>query len=140
MQSALLGVPDEVRSSVRLPAPERITGVEADEIRDELREFAHLGGFAMRQGSTPWFGAALRTPEDAREAWQLAAQLSSYDLPRLMDRQARSSAALGLRPPASYAEAVARMGLYTAICRTSRGPRPRRLRGRPAGARRCHGR
>ena len=103
-------MPDDARSSVRLPAPERITGIEADEIRDELREFAHLGGFTMRQGQTPWFGAALRTPEDAREAWQLAAQLSSYDLPRLMDRQARSSAALGLRPPASYAEAVAQDG------------------------------
>ena len=117
VQSALLGVPDEARSSVRLPAPERITGIEADEIRDELREFAHLGGFTMRQGSTPWFGAVLRTPEDAREAWQLAAQLSSYDLPRLMDRQARSSAALGLRPPASYAEAVTRMSLFVGIQR-----------------------
>jgi very-short-patch-repair endonuclease len=117
VQSALLGVPDDARSSVRLPAPERITGTEADEIRDELREFAHLGGFTMRPGSTPWFGAVLRTPEDAREAWQLAAQLSSYDLPRLMDRQARSSAALGLRPPASYAEAVTRMSLYSGIQR-----------------------
>ncbi|MGN6676836.1 MAG: AAA domain-containing protein [Streptosporangiaceae bacterium] len=119
VQSALLGVSEDARGSVRLPAPERITGIEADEIRDELREFAHLGGFLMRQGSTPWFGAVLRTPEDAREAWQLAAQLSSYDLPRLMDRQARSSAALGLRPPASYVEAVARMGLYAGIQRIS---------------------
>jgi very-short-patch-repair endonuclease len=117
VQSALLGVPDDARSSVRLPAPERITGMEADEIRDELREFAHLGGFTMRPGSTPWFGAVLRTPEDAREAWQLAAQLSSYDLPRLMDRQARSSASLGLRPPVSYAEAVTRMSLYSGIQR-----------------------
>ncbi|HEX5188664.1 MAG TPA: DUF4011 domain-containing protein, partial [Streptosporangiaceae bacterium] len=119
VQSALLGVPDDARSSVRLPAPERITGIEADEIRDELREFAHLGGFTMRKGSTPWYGAALRTPEDAREAWQLAAQLSSYDLPRLMDRHARTSAALGLRPPASYADAIARMSLYTGIGRTT---------------------
>ena len=140
VQSALLGVPDEVRSSVRLPAPERITGVEADEIRDELREFAHLGGFTMRQGSTPWFGAALRTPEDAREAWQLAAQLSRYDLPRLMDRQARSSAALGLRPPASYAEAVARMRLYDGDLADQPRPRPCRLRRRPAGAGRRRGR
>src|SRR5215813_12983807 len=118
VQSALLGVPEEARNSVRLPAPERISGVQADEIRDELREFAHLGGFTMRPGSTPWFGAALRTAEDAREAWQLAAQLSSYDLPRLMDRQARSSANLGLRAPADYAEALARMQLYSGIRQT----------------------
>src|SRR5712691_8999434 len=120
VQSALLGVPDEARNSVRLPAPERITGISADEIRDELREFAHLGGFAMRPGSTPWFGAALRTAQDAREACNLAAQLSAYDLPRLMDRHARTSAALGLRAPAGYADALARMRLYAGIQQTGR--------------------
>ena len=119
VQAALLGVPEEARNSVRLPAPERITAIEADEIRDELREFAHLGGFTMRPGSTPWFGAALRTPEEAREAYQLAVQLSSYDLPRLMDRHARASAALGLRAPAGYADALARMALYAGIKQTA---------------------
>jgi Protein of unknown function (DUF4011)/AAA domain len=119
VQSALLGVPERARNSVRLPAPERISGIEADEIRDELREFAHLGGFSMRPGSTPWFGAALRTPEQAREAYHLTVQLSSYDLPRLMDRHARASAALGLRAPASYQDALARMALYGGISRTT---------------------
>ena len=119
VQSALLGIPAAARNSVRLPAPERITGMRADEIRDELREFAHLGGFAMRPGSTPWFGAALRTADDARMACNLATQLSSYDLPRLLDRHARSSARLGLRRPASYAEAMARISLYASIRRTS---------------------
>ena len=118
VQSALLGVSEEARNSVRLPAPERITGIRADEIRDELREFAHLGGFAMRPGSTPWFGAALRTAENAREACNLAAQLSTYDLPRLMDRHARVSAGLGLRAPADYADALARMSLYAGIQQT----------------------
>jgi len=119
VQSALLGVPAGARNSVRLPAPERISGVQADEIRDELREFAHLGGFTMRPDSTPWFGAALRSAEDAREACQLAARLSSYDLPRLMDRHARASAALGLRVPTGYADALARMSLYAGIQRTT---------------------
>src|SRR5215467_3839775 len=118
VQSALLGVPEEARSLVRLPAPERITPAIADEISDELREFAHLGGFSMRPGSTPWFGAALRTAEDAREACNLAAQLSSYDLPRLMDRHAKTSASLGLRAPADFAEALARMQLYSGITQT----------------------
>jgi very-short-patch-repair endonuclease len=119
VQSALLGVPEEARNSVRLPAPERITGVEADEIRDELREFTHLGGFRMRPGSTPWFGAALRTPEEAREAYHVAVRLSSYDLPRLIDRHARASASLGLLAPASYPGALARMALYAGIARTA---------------------
>src|SRR5260221_307793 len=50
VQSALLRVPEEARNPVRLPAPERITAIEADGIRDELREFAHLGGVTMGPG------------------------------------------------------------------------------------------
>src|SRR5215510_4996991 len=119
VQSALLGVPDDARSPVRLPAPERISPARADEIRDQLREFAHLGGFSMRPNSTPWFGAALRTAEDARIASHLAARLSSYDLPRLMDRHARASAALRLQAPVSYADALARTRLYAGIQQTT---------------------
>ena len=120
VQSALLGVPEEARIGVRLAAPERISGGTADEIRDDLREFAHLGGFTIRPGTTPWFGAALRTAEDARLGCDLAAQLASYDLPRLMDRHARVSAGVGLRPPADFAEALARVRLYSDIQQTCR--------------------
>jgi hypothetical protein len=66
VQSALLGTPAEARTPVRLGAPELISRQDADRTRDELREFAHLGGFALRPDSTPWFGAALRTPDQAR--------------------------------------------------------------------------
>src|SRR5258708_37538278 len=64
-RAARLGTPSGARTPVRLATPERISRQTADAIRDELREFAHLGGFAFRPDSTPWFGAALRTPEDA---------------------------------------------------------------------------
>ena len=65
VQSALLGIPGAgahpgPACRPRSGSPPR----RADEIRDELREFAHLGGFAIRPASTPWFGAALRTTED----------------------------------------------------------------------------
>jgi hypothetical protein len=53
VQSALLGIPEQARTPVRLPAPERITADLADRIRDELREFAHLGGFTIRPRATP---------------------------------------------------------------------------------------
>ena len=73
VQSALLGVPAKrARVSARLTAPEEITPDLADEIRDELREFTRLGGFAMRPGSTPWFGAAIGTRAQAHEAIELA--------------------------------------------------------------------
>ncbi len=118
VQSALLGIPAEARNEVRLAAPERITGAVADDLRDELREFAHLGGFSMRPDTTPWFGAALRTAEDVRQARNLVAQLSSHTMPRMLDIQARASAAVGLREPASYAEVLARMRLYSSVQRT----------------------
>ncbi|HVB44811.1 MAG TPA: AAA domain-containing protein [Streptosporangiaceae bacterium] len=120
VQSALLGIPEQARNPVRLPAPERITGTDADELRDEFREFAHLGGFAMRPDSTPWFGSALRTPEDARRACELAGRLSSYTVPRLIDRHARTAAPVGLEPPASYPAALARMRLYGQVTQTLR--------------------
>jgi len=140
VQSALLGIPDAATTQVRLPAPERITGSGADELRDELREFAHLGGFTIRPDSTPWFGAALRVPEDARQATHLAARLSSYTMPQLLDRHARTAARLGLRPPASYADALTRAKLYAAIQATSQqldpavyGANPRALADAMAG-------
>ncbi len=124
VQSALLGVSDDARTPVRLPAPERISREQADELRDELREFAHLGGFSIRPGSTPWFGAALRTAEEARQACHLAGRLASYTLPLLLDRHARASQAVGLRRSASYAQALLQMRLFARVSQTLAALRP----------------
>jgi len=120
VQSALLGIPQEARTPVRLATPERITVDRADQIRDGLREFAHLGGFTIRPRSTPWFGATLRTAEDARRAADLASRLSSHILPMLTDRCRRAAEETGLHPPASYPEAASQMQLYAGIARTLR--------------------
>jgi hypothetical protein len=120
VQSALLGIPAEARTPVRLAAPERIGPQAADEIRDELREFAHLGGFTFRPDATPWFGAKLRTADDAREACDLAARLGSRSIPMLAHRVARACEETGLRPPAGYAEAQQRVRLYADVAQTLR--------------------
>ncbi len=120
VQSALLGIPAEARTPVRLGAPEQISRTDADRMRDELREFAHLGGFALRPNSTPWFGAALRTPDQVRQACDIAARLSSHSLPMLAHRVARACEETGLRPPASHRECAERMRLYAAVRQTLR--------------------
>ena len=135
VQSALLGVPAEARTPVRLAAPERLTREAADRIRDELREFAHLGGFTLRPGSTPWYGAALRTPDQARQAGDIAARLSSHELPALLHRVARAAADTGLRPPRAYPDAVALLRLYAGVGADAAPPRPGRVRGQPGPAR-----
>ncbi len=120
VQAALLGSLAEARTPVRLAAPEQLTREVADRIRDELREFAHLGGFTLRPGSTPWYGAALRTPDQARQAGDIAARLSSHELPALLHRVARAAADTGLRPPRAYPDAVALLRLYAGVARTQR--------------------
>src|SRR5262252_5603902 len=118
IQSALLGIPEQAHTPVRLAAPELITAGHADRIRDELREFAHLGGFAIRPASTPWYGARLPTAEAARHACDLAARLSSHSIPMLVHHCRRAAEETGLRPPASYREAAAIILLYAAIAQT----------------------
>jgi very-short-patch-repair endonuclease len=118
IQSALLGVADSARTSVRISAPERISGERADRIRDELREFAHLGGFTLRPASTPWFGAMLRTRDEAQQACELAVRLSTRALPKLAHRVEQACAETGLRLPQSYQDRLVSMQLFAAV-RTS---------------------
>jgi very-short-patch-repair endonuclease len=120
IQAALLGVPQEARTPIRLDMPERISAEQADRIRDELREFAHLGGLTFRPQSTPWFGAALRTSEQARQACDLVVRLSGHTLPMLVRQVARASEETGLRLPADYADARSIMRLYAAVGATLR--------------------
>ncbi|MBO0832396.1 MAG: DNA helicase, partial [Actinobacteria bacterium] len=115
LQSALLGVPEEARLGVRLENPELIDRERADRLRDELREFAHLGGFALRPDSTPWFGAVVRSPEEARRSTDIAARLSTRGLPLLIERAAKASAEVGLRPPRAYPEVAVVMRLFAGV-------------------------
>jgi len=112
VQSALLGVPAAARLQIRLGNPELIGREQADQIRDELREFAHLGGFSLRPGSTPWFGATLRTAEDARQASELASRLSSRGGPMLIERVQRACREVGLRLPTAYPDVTTAMRLF----------------------------
>jgi very-short-patch-repair endonuclease len=120
VQSAVLGVPPSGRLGVRLNNPEQISRERADQIRDELREFAHLGGFTLRPDSTPWFGATLRGTEDARQACELAERLSGRGLPMLVDRAARAATEVGLRPPRGYPDTAAMLRLLAAVQATRR--------------------
>jgi len=120
VQSALLGIPDQARTSVRLPGVERIGASTAELVRDDLRVFAHLGGFTLRPSSTPWFGALIRDSSEARQAGALAAKLASDTLPRLTHRMGKACAEAGLRRQNDYAGQAAVMRLFAAVSQTSR--------------------
>ncbi|MFG1705704.1 AAA domain-containing protein [Nonomuraea sp. M3C6] len=132
IQSALLGIPLEARTPVRLAPPERIDVETAEGIRDELRDFAHLGGFTLRPGSTPWYGAALRTAEQARQAGDLASRLHSHLLPLLAYRVDQACGEVGLREPEGHRERLGRLQLFAGVAQTMRRLSPRVFEADPA--------
>jgi len=118
VQSALLGIPEAARTPFRLPAPERLDAEAAETVRDELREFAHLGGFTLRRSSTPWYGALIRTPADAQQAIELAGTLDTETLPMFAHRLDELTTESGLHRQTSYAEQAKVMHLYAAVGQT----------------------
>ena len=120
VQAALLGIPAAARTKARLPAPERLDSEAAEVIRDEFREFAHLGGFTLRPYNTPWYGALLRTAADARQALELAGTLDAETLPMVAHRVEAARTEGGLRRRQDYAEQAGLMQLYAAIEQTLR--------------------
>ena len=120
VQSALLGIPPAARTPVRLPSVDRIDASAAELVRDDLREFAHLGGFALRPTSTPWFGALIADADDARMAGALTGKLASETLPMFGHRVGKACADTGLRRQGTYAEQAHVLRLFAAVDRTSR--------------------
>jgi very-short-patch-repair endonuclease len=120
VQSALLGISAAARTAVRLPDVERIDGETIDRLRDELREYAHLGGFGLRRDTTPWYGASIHTPQQAKQAYDLAARLCTRTIPQAEEQLARACAETGLYPPRGFAEWGERLRLYVAIQETRR--------------------
>jgi len=117
-QSALLGIPERARTPVRLPDLERVPGEIAEQLRDELREYAHLGGFSFSPGSTPWYGAAITTPSDARKTLATLASLTTGAYAAAEERIARANAAMGLRPMAGYPDWGKRLELFAGVLAT----------------------
>jgi very-short-patch-repair endonuclease len=114
VQSALLGVPERARVATRLAAPELITTELAELLRDELREFTRLDGFEFTPGTTPWFGAPLRTREQARTAVDLAVTLGTRTLPETAARLASACRDVGL-PPAELVSTHSERVRLTAV-------------------------
>ena len=119
--------------------PGAITADRADRIRDELREFAHLGGFTIRPGEHPMVrrrGCARRRSATAAATWPRGSAAAAC---RCSSTAAAGPAdETGLRPPASYRRGSRRIppvrGLAGRLWLLDAGV----YRGRPGAAR--HGR
>ncbi|MHB1596278.1 MAG: AAA domain-containing protein [Streptosporangiaceae bacterium] len=117
-QSALLGVPDAARTPVRLADPEAIDSGTAEHLRDDLREYAHLGGFGFSRDTTPWYGADVTTAGAARDVLAVLAKLTTETYPAARDRIERANAQAGLGPMGSYPEWGERLALFSGVLET----------------------
>src|SRR5215471_5529169 len=103
-QSAVLGVPDQARTPVRLAELDQISGENAEQLRDEFREYAHLGGFRFTRENSPWYGASITTAEQARQALATLAALVTEAYAAARDRIEEANAQSGLRVMRGYRE------------------------------------
>jgi very-short-patch-repair endonuclease len=124
VQSALLGVPDAARTPVRLPNAETIGSEEAQQLRDDLREYAHLGGFWLSRDDTPWYGAAIGTADQAREALATLTRLTTVSYPAARERIEQANAQVGLAAMAGHAEWGQRLALFSGVLTTWQGLDP----------------
>ncbi|PRY12974.1 hypothetical protein [Kineococcus rhizosphaerae] len=83
--------------------------------QDAVVEAVELGAFTVGPGTTPWAGAALRTPEAAARALGRVEDLLGQRLPALRALLATVCDAAGLRGAASVAEAVDRTDLLAGV-------------------------
>ena len=117
-QSALLGIGEEARTPVRLAGLDQISGEDAEQLRDELREYAHLDGFRFTQDSSPWYGAAITTAGQAHDALAILAALVTDAYPAARDRIEEANAQTGLRVMRSYREWGERLALFSGVLAT----------------------
>ncbi|GAB3864464.1 hypothetical protein GCM10027610_112860 [Dactylosporangium cerinum] len=106
-QCALVALSETVRpmTPVRLRG-QTLAALDAGttrRVREQLRDFAALGGFTLTAQQSGWVGAAVRTPADAEAAFDLAERLAERTLPAARPGLRHVQERTGLRAPADLA-------------------------------------
>ena len=106
-QSALVALSGTVRpmTAVRLRG-QTLAALDAGtarRIREQLRDFAALGGFTLTGQQSGWIGSAVHTPADAEAAFDLAERLAERTLPAARPGLRHVQEQTGLRAPADLA-------------------------------------
>ncbi|MET7395248.1 AAA domain-containing protein [Dactylosporangium sp. NPDC005572] len=102
-QSALMALSSVVwpMTGVRLRGPvlAALDAATARRVREQLRDYATLGGFTMTEQQSGWAGAAVHTPQDAEAAFDLAERINEQLLPAARPALQYVSDGTGLRAP-----------------------------------------
>jgi very-short-patch-repair endonuclease len=124
VQADLLGLPEAVRSSQRLPR-DVLTALDGDQIRDasaDLEAYVGLGGLDIWSTQSPWvpaLGAGTITNADqAATALDAATNLSSHTLPHSATTLRSLLAEVGLVEPQNLAEWASALELLSGVAST----------------------
>jgi very-short-patch-repair endonuclease len=116
LQTVLLGVPDEHRSTVRLfgPTLERLGADEFPIVADALAEWSNIGGVTIERRERPWAGAidCVHTGDDVVALQQSVHQLKTNDVPALRNVIGVVATQLGQQPPATPTDCAALLALH----------------------------
>ncbi len=101
-QTVLIGLTAHIRpmTPVRLRGDvlAALDAATARRVRQDLREFANLGGFTLTERESGWAGANIHSTEDAQRAYELADRLSEQTLPAARPALLYVVEQTGLRP------------------------------------------
>ncbi|MFI5913548.1 AAA domain-containing protein [Dactylosporangium sp. NPDC051541] len=88
-------------TGVRLRGPvlTALDEIGARRVREQLRDYATVGGFTAGPPESGWIGAAIHSPQDAEAAFDLAERLSARTLPETRPALQYVAAQTGLRQP-----------------------------------------
>ena len=121
VQSALLGLTARfgtaAESSVRLGGAEvaALDAATMRRVREELTEYAGLGGLTSSFSDSPWVGAVITTAPQAEEALTIAARLHTKAAPETWRALDEIGAQTGLVGPKTLAGWAVRLSLLEAV-------------------------
>jgi very-short-patch-repair endonuclease len=81
------------------------------EVRENLLQYANMGGLHLTAQDSPWVGARITSADQARAAFDAAQRLSTTTLPRARTALTAVLAETGLRPPQTVEGWTATLGL-----------------------------
>ncbi len=99
VRSALVALSD-AESAIRFTGQALADlGAEAkDEIVEQLRELARLGGIGLRQSTNPWAAAQLRNDAEAKAAYEAVERARRETIPRALSSLQDAAAGTGVEP------------------------------------------
>ncbi|UWP82104.1 AAA domain-containing protein [Dactylosporangium fulvum] len=95
-----------------------LDGATARRVREQLRDYATLGGFTLSGQESGWIGAEVRTPQDAETAFDLAERLAEQTLPAARPALRYVQDGTGLHTPADLAGWQQRFAFLDAVAAT----------------------